>query len=549
VPDIEELNEVLKRIDGRSYPAYKALRGRWELDAISLFIDHVQGDPFAAPSKVRLRCQTDLEPAICSDPIQRRAAEDWLLRRFGAALRGQRRGSGRSGELGVYRPGPEITDRSALRLTADQMVEVRFELGLPARGRRVLGREAVALLVDDTQRAAECLKSGPGLAEHVRSVVDQCALRSALDDRGLVAFVANGSVLPRQSGVSQAPLPDAVRFVSPPSLEHTLPTPSGPVIGMGIPEGVTLIVGGGFHGKSTLLQAIQRGHLDHTPGDGREGVVARPWTTKVRAEDGRPVSGVDISTFLGPLPGGKSTAPFDTQDASGSTSQAAAILEAIEAGADVLLLDEDTSASNLLVRDARMRRLIPRKREPITPLVERVQQLHQTWGVSTLLVVGGVGDYLAVADTVIAMNDYLPSDVGPEAAAIAGAVPAPPGPLSRPLTRRPERTGLDPGRVRARDERRIDYGGSEIDLMAMEQVLDGAHASTLGHALGVLHAHIVDGQRTLPECLDSLERLLEADGVEALSPRDHPDGRLVRPRRIEVAAALNRLRSLSLSER
>ncbi len=547
--ETERLHTLLRRIDGRSYPAYRDLKGRWQLGELELFVDHVQGDPFAAPSKLRLRVRADLAEEICQDPIRRMAAEDWLLRRFGAGLHGQRRGSGKSGELRVYRPGPEILSRSAVRISLDGMVEVRFEAGLPARGRRVLGREAWALLSEDIPAAAEALCTGPGLAEHVQSVVDQEALRTALAAAGLVAFVADDALLPRESGVSQRPLPGAVLFRSPDSLRVTLQTPGGPVSGMGIPAGVTLIVGGGFHGKSTLLHAIQRGHLDHTPGDGRERVVARADTAKIRAEDGRRVCGVDISTFLGVLPGGKLTAPFDTEDASGSTSQAAAIMEAIEAGSRLLLLDEDTSATNLLVRDARMRALIPREREPITPLVERIRQLHHDWGVSVILVVGGVGDYLAVADTVIAMDAFVPTDAGEAAARVAGPLPETPASLVEPAHRCPQRVGLEPGRVRARDERRVDYNKIEIDLMAVEQVLDGAHAATLGHALAVLHDHIVDGERSLPACLDALEHLMDADGVEVLSPREHPDGRLLRPRRLEVAAAMNRLRTLRLTRR
>jgi predicted ABC-class ATPase len=547
MPDSERLGSLLRRIDGRSYPAYRDLKGRWMLSQLELIVDHVQGDPFAAPSKVRLRAQTDLGEGICRDPVRRMAAEDWLLRRFGGGLQGQRRGSGKSGQLRVYRPGPEILRRSAVRLSSDGMVEVRLEAGLPARGRRVLGKEAWALLSEDIPRAAKLLCTGPGLDEQIRSVDNQTALRAGLEEAGLVAFIGDDAVLPRLSGVSEDPLDGAVHFQSPDSLRVTLSTPGGPVTGMGIPAGITLIIGGGFHGKSTLLHAVQRGHLDHIPGDGREQVVARSDTAKIRAEDGRQVCGVDISTFLGELPGGKQTAPFDTLDASGSTSQAAAIMEAIEAGSSLLLLDEDTSATNLLVRDERMRALIPREREPITPLVERIRQIHDDWGVSTILVVGGVGDYLAVADTVIAMDSYVPRDAGPAAARVAGPPPETAPPLVRPVDRCPIRTGLEPGKVRARDERRVDYNKIEIDLMAVEQVLDGAHAATLGHALAVLHDHIVDGSRSLPECLDALEHLMDADGVEVLSPRAHPDGRLLRPRRLEVAAALNRLRTLRLS--
>ena len=547
LPDSGRLEDLLKSIDGRSYPSYKRLKGRWELGQTTLFIDHVQGDPFAAPSKVRIRVHTDVPKEVCLNPQQKLAAEDWLLRAFSQGLSGHRRGSGKSGEIRVYRPGPEVVERSALRLDSQGFAEVRMEVGLPARGRRVLGREAWELLSEDLPTAAARLGVAPSMAPHIHSVMRQQSLRAALDEAGLVAFIADGSCLPRASGISQAPLDGAVPFLSPPSLSVTLPTCEGPVTGMGIPRGVTLIVGGGFHGKSTLLQAIERGHLDHIPGDGRERVVARPDAAKVRAEDGRPVRGVDISAFLGDQPGGRGTRPFSTDDASGSTSQAAAIMESIEAGAGLLLLDEDTSASNLLVRDARMRQLIPAAREPITSLVQRVQQMHQAWGVSMVLVAGGVGDYLAVADTVIGMNRFHAEDMSKQARSIAGELPDSPGPLRKPLTRRPQRAGLEPGKVRARDTRRVDYNRQEIDLTAVDQVIDSAHAATLGHAIAVLHGHIVDGNRTLSECLVALERLMGADGVEALSPREYPDGRLVRPRTIEVAAALNRLRSLRVS--
>jgi predicted ABC-class ATPase len=580
--DREELRAGCRRLDGRQYPAYKDLRGRWDLGEVLLSLDHVQGDPFAAPSRLRLRVQTGLA-ALAADPDARLAAEDWLLRRFAAALPGaraagdgrdrrsggggrarggERRGSGRSGEITVYRPGPEIVERSALRLLADGRAEVRFSVGLPAGGRRILGRQAAALLLEDVPGAARALMGvadDPGLAAQVASVRAQRALRRQLAPRGLVAFVADGAVLPRASGISQAPLAGAVAFESPPSLRVTLETPGGPVPGMGVPSGVTLIVGGGFHGKSTLLMALQRGPMDHIPGDGRERVVALPGAVKIRAEDGRRVAGVDISPFLRDLPGGRSTAPFTTDDASGSTSQAAAIVEAAEGGAEVLLIDEDTSATNLLVRDERMRALIPREREPITPFVERVRQVREGWGLSTVMVVGGVGDYLAVADTVIAMEDWRPRDVTAQARALAGEAPAAPGPLGALRGRVPlplgegapgDRYGRDrPMKIRSRDARRLDFGGEEVELSAVEQVLDPAHAATLGHALRVLYEALVDGERDIRRLLDGLEALLDAEGVEALSPYEAPPGDLIRPRRHEVAAALSRLRTLQVRGR
>ena len=537
--DRDALNALCRRIDGRPYPAYRDLVGSWRLGEVEVLVDHVQGDPFAAPSRLRLRVAHRLERGLWDDEDGRLACEDALLRAFGRACGGRRRGSGRSGELGVYRPGPEVCERSALRLLDDGRAEVRFTAGLPARGRRVLGRQAFELLTLDVVEAAEALVGAGGVAEQVASVRLQRRMRRALGSAGLVAFVADGAVLPRASGIDQAPLRDAVPFRSPPSLRTEL---CG-VTGMGVPRGVTLIVGGGFHGKSTLLAAVQRGHLDHVPGDGRERVVALADTVKVRAEDGRRVAGVDISSLLADLPGGRSTAPFSTDDASGSTSQAAAVVEAVESGARVLLLDEDTSATNLLVRDPRMRALVPREREPITPLVERVRQVVEVWGLSVVMVVGGVGDFLAVADTVVGMDAYVPADLTERAAELAGPVPEPPGPLEVPAARRVD-GGLSPGRkVRARDERRLRYGEGEIELSAVEQVLDAAHARTVGHALRVLH-EVSSGGETVPALLDALEHILADEGLEALSPFREPDGALIRPRRHEVAAALNRLRSL-----
>ncbi len=550
MPDRPRLESLLRRIDGRPYPAYKDLRGRWQIGDLRIAVDHVQGDPYAAPSRLRLFAPTGIAPETCADPDRREAAEDWLLRRFGHRLRGTKRGSGKSGELRVYRPGPEITGRSALRLHPDGTAELRLQAGLPARGRRILGREAHALLCDDLPRAAQRLVPGrfaEHLAEHLSSVLTQRALRRQLRPRGLVAFVADGSILPRASGVERGPLEGALPFASPAELRVELDSPSGPIAGMGVPVGITLIVGGGFHGKSTLLQALQWGHLDHIPGDGRERVVADPDGVKVKAEEGRRVARVDISAFLRELPGGRSTAPFSTDDASGSTSQAAAIAEALESGARVLLLDEDSSATNLLVRDERMRQLIASDKEPIIPLVERVRQLHRERGVSMVMVVGGVGDYLAVADTVIAMEDWHPRLVTKQAHALAGPPPEAPGPLPTASPRRLEPPSLVPtgrGRVRARSDRGVSYGREEVDLLAVEQVLDAAHAASLGHALRLLSE--LPGTPTVSAALEALEAILADEGLDALSPYREPTGELIQPRRHELAAALNRLRTTEI---
>ena len=260
---------------------------------------------------------------------------------------------------------------TAVQIRGDGTVEARFTVGLPAQGRRVLGRQACQLLLEELPRIIESSLMARSHAEeelwrHAAANEDADALRSMLAERGLIAFVADGSILPRSSGVDDRPMggDEVIPFSSPESLRigYSLPN-AGTVAGMGVGEGVTLIVGGGYHGKSTLLRAIERGVYNHRPGDGRELVVSAPDLVKIRAEDGRAVNGVDISAFIGDLPLGKSTRRFSSDNASGSTSQAAAIVEAMESGASGLLIDEDTAATNFLIRDARMQALVPKESE------------------------------------------------------------------------------------------------------------------------------------------------------------------------------------------
>ena len=547
VGDAEALRGLLKGIDGASYGAYKRLAGTWEMGGFSLGVDRVQGDPFAAPSAVRVRRPIALSGL--EDPDTLCASEDWLLRRANLALEAvqSRRGSGRSGELSLYAPGPEILERSALRLV-DGHLELRLRIGLPARGRRILGQQAWGLVDQDLRALCAALGPGPGLLVHVESVCRQRALRRALEPAGLVAFVADGSVLPRESGVGSGPLLDAVPWQGPDTLSCVLETPLGHVRGTGIPKGITVIVGGGFHGKSTVLQALARGHLDHVPGDGREGVVALPQTVKIRAEDGRCVHGVDISSLLRGLPGGRSTRPFSTQDASGSTSQAASLVESVQAGARVLLMDEDTCATNLMVRDARMRALVPESREPITPLVERVVQMRDAWELSMVFVIGGIGDYLGVADTVLSMEDYRPVDRSLQAQALGIVVSESPEGLVEPLAR-VLAGGLAPGRIKVRDERRVQLGDTVLELGGLEQIRDGAHAFSIARALVLCEQLLVErGPMDSLALVGELMSILSARGLEVLSPQDYPAGDLVQLRPHEVMAAIDRLRTLKLSE-
>ncbi len=553
---MRELESLLPRIDGRGYKAYKDLQERtFHFPDFDLVVDHVQGDPYAAPSRMRalvpLATAALPDGALASAP-RRRATRDFLARAFRAAAGGER-------NLGIDAGRQAVLERSCCVLTDDRL-ELRVTVDLPARGRRILGRAARDLLChrlpETVSRAALARNLDlEALERHCAVVEDQVALRHTLRERDLVAFVADGSVLPRRSGVDDRPRDDAVPFSSPESLRVTLEAPNaGQVSGMGIPRGITLVVGGGFHGKSTLLRALETGVYDHVPGDGRERVVTEPTAAKIRAEDGRAVTGVDISPFIGALPDGTDTTTFTTGLASGSTSQAAAVVEALEAGARLLLLDEDTCATNFMIRDERMQALVAKASEPITPFLDRVAELRDALGVSTILVMGGSGDYFDPADTVLQMDAYRPLDVTAAAHDVAsrhrtGRRAEHGEPLSAPHRRRVEPASLDPCRkpgrvkVQARGTDTLVFGRGEVDVRAVEQLVDPSQVRSIGWLLARLSrldAPVVAAD----EIASRLERLADADW-DRLSGR--PDGDLALPRLQEVMAALNRLRGARMT--
>lgn len=566
--DIGVLRSILRRIDRRGYKAYEEIRGLFRAGEVLLAIDSVQSDPYAPPSRVRLIVErTRLTLPEVSSRTRRIALEDFLARRARQVLEREaqrRRGTGRSGLIHIDVGGKEILERTACRLRDDQ-VHLRLTVGLPAAGRTILGDVAEELLADilpGLARAALWLDAAAMReAEHFLAIVEDAeAIREQLPQHGLVAFVGSGAILPRRSGVSQEPLlQGVVPFEPPPSLEVAMKTPhSGLVRGMGVPEGVTVIVGGGFHGKSTLLEALARGVYNHIPGDGRERVVTHPDTVMIRAEDGRRVVGVDLSSFLRHLPFEQSTTFFTTDNASGSTSQAANILEALEVGARVLLMDEDTCATNFMIRDRLMRALVPAEAEPIVPFIDRAQQLYRKAGVSTVLVTGGAGDYLHVADTVIWMQNYRPIDVSERVRALLaeyeGECFAPSDEWPGVVARVPLPASIDPyrrdrTRVKAYGTEEVAFGYESIDLRAVEQLVDPSQTRAIGLALMfALERQLIDGKRTISDILDLLDEVIDREGLDVLSPyRGHP-GDYARPRRYELAAALNRLRTLEVRQ-
>ncbi len=417
-----ELRTLLRSVDRKSYPAYKSLAGAWKFDRYTLVIDHVQGDPFASPSSLHVEIPHGLAKfpaAYYAKDCSRIALQDFLVRQVGKQFEQynfKAKGSGKSGLLSISRCGQAVLERSACEIT-DSGLTVRFHVGFPAFGRTINAGELDKILFDFLPRCVESslfyARLDAKKAERVVHLAeDQDALRHLLKEEKLVAFVANGSVLPRKSGISDLPMADSVPFTSPASMERTFTLPHrGEITGMAIPEGITLIVGGGYHGKSTLLEAIQMGVYDHIEGDGREFVITDDTAVKLRAEDGRSIRNVDISLFINDLPNKKDTAKFTTEDASGSTSQAAAVVEGIEAGARLFLIDEDTSATNFMVRDEFMQQVISRDKEPITPFLERAGDLYGKAGISTILVAGSSGAFFYIADNILMMDCYRPVDI------------------------------------------------------------------------------------------------------------------------------------------
>ena len=564
----EALRQTLLRIDGRGYKAYKEIGGEYRFPGYTVAIDSVQGDPFAAPSRLRAL----VPPGTAALPERLFASDSravgvscFLAKAFSrhASRLSGRRGSGRSGEIRIEAPGQQVLANTAVQVHNDGSVEARFTVGLPAQGRRVLGRQASRLLLEEVPQVIESSlparsHSDEELWLHAAANEDADAMRAMLSQHGLITFVADGAILPRASGVDDRPLnvAEVVPFRTPESLRRSFTLPHvGTVTGMGIPAGVTLIVGGGYHGKSTLLRAIERGVYNHRPGDGRELVVSASNLVKIRAEDGRSVSSVDISAFIGDLPLGQTTRSFSTRNASGSTSQAAAIVEALEAGAEGLLIDEDTAATNFLIRDARMQALVPKAHEPITPFIDRVRQLNTQFGISAVLVIGGSGDYLDVADTVIAMESFRPRDVTKRAQEIAAHYPTAranegAGPMEIDLRRRPRPGSIDPSKgrrqvsIKTRNAHSIHFGAELLELSAVEQIVHWAQTRAIGAALDYARRRYIDGSRPLAEVLELVLADIDRDGLDVLDSRRSGD--LACFRRHELNAALNRLRTLKV---
>ncbi len=569
-----QLQELLRSINRKSYPAYKSLKGAYQFKKYILSIDHVQGDPFASPSHISVKLshkEAGFPAEYYKDSLTRITLADFLTRQFEKQINHytfRARGSGKSGLISVTRCGQEVLERTSCEIT-DQGIIARFFVGFPANGRTINAGELEKILFEFLPVCVEKALifrnlSGKDLENTIYLAEDQAYIREELQKRSLVAFINDGAILPRESGVSSRPMRGCVAFSSPDSLRISMELPhKGKITGMGIPRGITLIVGGGYHGKSTLLNALELGVYNHIQGDGREYVITDFTAQKLRSEDGRFVKDVDISLFINDLPNKKNTSCFSTEDASGSTSQAAGIVEGMEAGSKVFLLDEDTSATNFMVRDAFMQRVISREKEPITPFLERARDMYDKAGISTILVAGSSGAFFHIADTVIQMDNYMPVDITMKARELCRDYPLndnKAAEFKRPRSHRimsknalskgpkkdyygnykaqdkPERLKV---KIHGRDG--FSIGKQEVDLRYIEQLIDSEQTQTLGALLKYAVEKLIDGKRSLPEIVEFLCNKLEKEGMAFLAEGYTSSGYAM-PRKQEIYACFNRYR-------
>ncbi|MBS6007784.1 MAG: ABC-ATPase domain-containing protein [Clostridium baratii] len=564
--DLNYLRKEIDSINGKGYKAYKSLEGEYDFNDYILHIDHVQGDPFAAPSRIRVTMKSNINKIpkeLFNENHKRIAVQDFITRLFYQNINkyGDRvMGSGKSGMISISKCPQEIIDRTSVIIDKDK-IEARFEVGFPARGRSVLSRELEKILYDFLPKIVNnSLKyeniDKNKLEKRVNLVCDQEFIRKELKERGLVAFIGNGSILPRESGVSTKPLKSAKKFISPKELEIEINLPhKGLIKGMGIKKGITLIVGGGYHGKSTLLNALEVGVYNHIEGDGREYVIADSTSMKVRAEDGRSIIKDDISLFINNLPNGKDTKKFISENASGSTSQAANIAEAIESNTNLLLIDEDTSATNFMIRDDVMQSLVSNEEEPITPFIELVRAIYEEKDISTIIVVGSSGEYFDIADTVIQMDNYEPKDVTLKAKELStGAI------LNR-IKNRDIKVNIDFDRkvlkgsiekgpkgvkIKTLGIDGLSINKEDINLRSVEQIVDREQVASIGNMMKWAEDKIINNNLTLIEVTDRILDEVKAKGLLQMSGMKGGSGSLALPRKQEIMAAFNRYRKLKI---
>jgi len=553
---MKKLKERLERLNGKSYGGYKEIKGKYDFIDYTFEILRVQGDPFASPSLFSVEIKLlryGYSKNYYDNPSKKIAFEDYILRKLNNLfLRlGKRSGSGKSGELTILSPKQEILKRSAVEIIDDNLV-IKFYGGLPANGRRIASEKAVLMIFNEIPKISKELEvfnvELEKLQQHIKTNLKSDSIRRAIKKENLIAFIENNSSLARVSSVNDRVLKDGILFKSPESLKVTLYLDNGDIVtGMGIPRGITVITGGGFHGKSTLLTSIEKGVYNHILGDGREGVITDRDTVKIRAEDGRWINKLDISNFINNLPHKKDTHSFTTANASGSTSQAANIIEALELGATTLLIDEDTTATNFMIRDRKIQELISHKKEPITTFIERIESMKKK-GISVIIVVGGLGDYFSIADKVIMLDEYNLIDVTEKAKIIDKKfenlnvkniskdfnIPYRRIDLKKTKNLFP----LDRCKVKGKELDELLIGKEAINIRYLEQYVENGQVIFTGEIIRQIFNQ--SKYEKFKQNLEKLQTEIDKNNLSKLLKNN--SGSLVEARKYEIAGAITRLR-------
>lgn len=566
----DRLRDKLIVANNKPFQAYQDLAGTYRFDRFVLYLDAIQPEPVAGPTRARVRvdqAEARIPPALWATPARKVALEDFLLRAVAEAIRRhvRTRWTGRIAPLAVDVGGQAVLPRSACTV-AEDWIEVRIAVGLPVEGRKALARAAIPLFFEELPAVVEAGLIWPHLdgeagRRFVETVEDYLALRAQLPALGLVAFLGDGAVLPRETPWGDGPLRGGLAqpLRAPDELAVTVTLPHrGAVRGLGIPRGVTLVTGGAFAGKSTLLAAVARGVYPHVPGDGRELVATVPDAVALRAEPGRRIERVDVSALVRTMPGRFDTTALSTDRAGGTLSVAASLVEALEVGTGLLLFDEDDLPAAFLTRDARMQALVPAPRDPLVRLVDVVRPLWEDLGISSVVATAGLGDFLDVADTVLVMEGFQPQ-AATAAARHAATWPARRAPerpaMAAPAPRCPLPRGFNGLRGRRvvselRGRGTLSLGRESVDLTGLSQCVDPAQARAAGDAiLYALDKGYVDGAASVAEILARLFADLDAGGLAILAAGGREPGSHALPRPYEVAAVLNRLRALQVRVR
>ncbi|CAA9889598.1 ABC transporter, ATPase [Candidatus Methylobacter favarea] len=578
---MKKLNKLIASIADHPFHAIQTLYGTYHFPGFEFRFIKIQGSPGANPASVasvKISIQESkipekfLQSAAC-----KLAAADFLIRRFRLGIEKfarQNRGKEGSGSFNTIALSQKMLQRDSV-LIDEEFIYLRFIISLPAKGKGggvfdaaqawiMFSQELVAIVEFSFFYQRYDAYAQTLLSRFIDVQNKRASISLYLRQHGLVAFIANGSRLPRTSGIDDSPLTDgAVKaFQSPDSLQIQIPLPEGgSITGMGIKEAVTCITGGGYHGKSTLMQAILAGVYAHIPGDGREFVVSREDAFFIRSEEGRSIRGVDISPFISDLPNGLKTRHFSTDNASGSTSQAAAIVEAVESGCRLLMFDEDSCATNFLVRDELIGKILDSSLEPIKPLYSTLRSLWEQYRISMIFVVGGIGSFLQKADTCLLMENYHCHDITAKVRKKLGPIAAETAfhadfSTARRLARDNFNPAYENKRLRKvmdkriknlrQASRRLEYGMDIINLDAPAQIAEAPQLLAIGYCLFSLRNKMLESDKpeTIRFWIDRLYDEIEKHGLAILYP-DYP-GTLSMPRKYELAAAINRIRSLKI---